>query len=88
MSLNMPQIKPYQSFMENLSPPQDVHHLPPYTGKEVFFWYHITPDGLQENHLGSGGRCVYVFTVDLQTHRMVSWRFASKNDPSECQPSR
>jgi len=87
-SLYMPQIKPYQSFMENLSPPQDVEHLPPYSGKEVWLGYHVTPDGLQENRLGSGGRCVFVFTVDLHTRRMVSWRFASKNDASECQPSR
>jgi len=85
-SLNMPQVKPYEGFAQRLSPPQDVQRLPPHTGKEVWLGYDITPDGRQENRLGSGERCVFVFVMDLQTRRLVSWRFAAKDDPADCQP--
>ena len=44
---------------------------------------YVRDDGTFERKVGSGS-CLYAFRIDPQTSRIVSWRMAGAESPSQC----
>jgi len=88
---NEPLRKPYEGLEAHLGRSRSTTQLPPAMRGEVHLGRVLQPngkyvneDGTFENKIGSGGQCLYAFKIDPRTGRMVSWRFASKDDPAKC----
>jgi len=83
--------KPYEELQAKLGPPRGIDSLPPSKLSEV----NLGPmrqangtfsddDGTFELGVGRDGQCLYVFKINPETRRLVSWRFASKGNPDSC----
>lgn len=80
--------QPAISLESKLGPPLGIANLPPVKPFETYVGASMSKeDGTSENRvMDAAGDCLFAFKVDRLARRMVSWRFASKNHPSDCYP--